>query len=302
MKILIYGVGAIGGFLGAYLQKTKHDIFFISRGDTLKKLKKNGLKLFSTLGDQNYNSIRLGQNLSREMVFDIIIISVKLYDLNKVLVKIKNNITKNTIILPFQNGIFAENLICKELNIINNCGAVAQISVSLNKEKEVLHHGKLATFFIGNMDKSKDNKKLILFSKDCQSVGLDLRYTQKINEKLWEKFIFLSAYSGMTTLTELSIGQIFSNKKYKKMFVDAMEETYNLSKCFHVSFDKNPVKIWSEKIKKMPHDMTSSMYIDFKNKKKLELNWLSGFVVKLSKKYGIHSKTHNLILQEIKSK
>ena len=302
MKILIYGVGAIGGFLGAYLQKTNHDIFLISRGDTLSKLKKNGLKLKSILGDQGYTDIKINKTLPREIIFDLIIISVKLYDLKNVIRKIKNNIKKNTIILPFQNGIFAENLISKELNIINNFGAVAQISVSLNKKKEVLHHGKLATFFIGNMNKSKINKPLTMFTDDCQSIGLDIRYTERIDEKLWDKFIFLSAYSGLTTLTELTIGQIFSHKRYKKLFLDAMEETFELSKYFNVEFKENPVEIWSEKIKKMPYDMTSSMYIDFKNNRKLELNWLSGFVVESSKNLGISSETHNKILEGINSK
>ena len=78
MKILIYGVGAIGGFLGAHLQKTNHDIYFISRGDTLSKLKKTGLKLKSILGDQSYTDIKIDKTLPREIIFDIIIISVKL--------------------------------------------------------------------------------------------------------------------------------------------------------------------------------------------------------------------------------
>ncbi|MAH78788.1 MAG: 2-dehydropantoate 2-reductase, partial [Rickettsiales bacterium] len=42
MKILIYGTGGIGGFIGTFLLKTNHEIFFLSRGKTLKKLEKNG--------------------------------------------------------------------------------------------------------------------------------------------------------------------------------------------------------------------------------------------------------------------
>ena len=33
----------------------------------------------------------------------------------------------------------------------------------------------------------------------------------------------------------------------------------------------------------MPYEMTSSMYLDFKNSKKLELDWLSGYIVNLGK-------------------
>ena len=57
MKILIYGVGGIGGFLGSFLKKTDHDISFISRGNSLKKFKNNGLKLFSDIEDLHFKSI-----------------------------------------------------------------------------------------------------------------------------------------------------------------------------------------------------------------------------------------------------
>ena len=54
-----------------------------------------------------------------------------------------------------------------------------------------------------------------------------------------------------------------------------MIETYNLSKNFEVNFKVDPVEYWLHKIKKMPYDMTSSMYIDYINGRKLELEWLS---------------------------
>ena len=45
MKILIFGVGGIGGFLGSYLLKTSAEITFIARGKRLEYLEKKGLIL-----------------------------------------------------------------------------------------------------------------------------------------------------------------------------------------------------------------------------------------------------------------
>ena len=61
-------------------------------------------------------------------------------------------------------------------------------------------------------------------------LGIDFRYSNKITQKIWDKFIFLSAYSGITTLTEMTIGEIFDNKNYRDLFIKAMEETFLLSK------------------------------------------------------------------------
>ena len=43
MKILIYGVGGIGGFLGATLQNNEIDVSYIARGKRLKSLLKRDL-------------------------------------------------------------------------------------------------------------------------------------------------------------------------------------------------------------------------------------------------------------------
>ena len=59
------------------------------------------------------------------------------------------------------------------------------------------------------------NKKLLKFCEISKNSGLDIQYKSNIKEKIWEKFIFLSAYSGITTLTKKSIGEIFASKKLK---------------------------------------------------------------------------------------
>ena len=43
MKILIYGVGGVGGFIGSHLQKTGFDISYIARGTRFEFLKKMDL-------------------------------------------------------------------------------------------------------------------------------------------------------------------------------------------------------------------------------------------------------------------
>ena len=133
-------------------------------------------------------------------------------------------------------------------------------------------------------------------------MGLDIRFKTNIKEKIWDKFIFLSAYSGITTLTEMTIGEIFDNKNYRDLFIKAMEETFLLSKKKNIKFDYNPVAIWIERISKMPRNLTSSMFIDFKKKKKLELDWLSGNVISMCKEFSISCDTHNTIVEGIKSK
>ena len=63
----------------------------------------------------------------------------------------------------------------------------------------------------------------------CSLNSLDLRLKENIYEKVWQKFIFLSAYSGMTTAFNKTIGQIFENKVLKLKFITAMRETFSIA-------------------------------------------------------------------------
>jgi 2-dehydropantoate 2-reductase len=299
MKILVIGVGGIGGFIGSYLVNNNYDVTFVARKKRLSYLKSNGLKLDSELGKIYCPRIKVTEEIPEKESFDIIINTVKLYDFDSVLDEIKNKIKNKPLILPFQNGIYAEEKLKKKFPGVDTIGAVAQISVFVDENQTIKHVGKLATFFVGGYD-VEENKLLEDFCDSVQKIGLKIIFKINIKEKIWQKFIFLSAYSGMTTFFLKSIGQIFEDKVLKKKFTDAMLETYNLSKKFGVSFKNDPVKFWLEKIKSMPFNMTSSMHVDFNNNKKLELDWLSGSIEVLSKNYNMKCPIHSEIVEGIK--
>ena len=53
MKILILGVGGIGGFFGGFLQESGADVTFLVRPKRKALLIKNKLKIISPLGNLN---------------------------------------------------------------------------------------------------------------------------------------------------------------------------------------------------------------------------------------------------------
>ena len=300
MNILVYGVGGVGGYIGSQILNSDFDVTFVARGERYKSLKKNGLILKSRLGNRSIKKIKVYEKIPKTK-FDVIISTVKLYDFDHFVSELNNlDNLDNKIILPFQNGIYSEQKIIEELGIENSYGAVAQISSYIGANQEVIHKGELATFFVGNMNDKRD-EKLLSFCEKSKNTGLDIRQKNNIKEKIWEKFIFLSAYSGITTLTKKTIGEIFDTSRLKEDFIKAMIETFELSKFFLVKFSYDPVEFWLEKIRKMPYDMTSSMFVDFKNNRRLELKWLSGFIVKYSKKFGHQCPIHKKILNGIKT-
>ena len=300
MKILIYGVGGIGGFLGSKLVEETISLTFMARGKRYDFLKKNGLILKSSLGNSSVKKINVINKIDPDSRFDYIFSTVKLYDFDNSLEEILLLKNKDFIFIPFQNGIYAEKKAERIFGKERVSAGVAQISSYIDNEQTVVHIGKLATFFIGTSYKSNQVKLQKLCSHNCIS-KIDFIYKSNIYEKIWQKFIFLSAYSGMTTAYNKTIGQLFEDSFLKSQFIEAMQETFNLANFYNIQFKQDPIKFWLKKIENMPYEMTSSMHEDHKKNKKLELQWLSGSVVDKSKDAKINCKIHKTIVAMIKN-
>ena len=299
MKILIYGVGGIGGFIGSRLVDENINLTFMARGKRFDFLKKNGLILKSSQGNTLVRKIHVINTIDSNSKYDYIFSTVKLYDFDNSLEDILR-LESDFIFVPFQNGIYAENKAIKILGEERVCAGVAQISSYVDDKQRIRHVGKLATFFVGTSYKSNQLKLEKLCSHNSMR-KIELIYKNNIYEKIWQKFIFLSAYSGMTTAYNKTIGQLFEDNFLKLEFIKAMQETFNLANFFNIEFSQDPIEFWLKKIEQMPYQMTSSMHEDHKKNKKLELEWLSGSVVDKSKDAGINCKVHKTLVEMIKN-
>ena len=66
MKVLILGVGGLGGFFGAHLQKTNCDVTFLVRDKTKTLVSENGIKILSDFGNFKVNPILITKKRSKD--------------------------------------------------------------------------------------------------------------------------------------------------------------------------------------------------------------------------------------------
>ena len=125
MKILVLGIGGIGGFFGGYLQDSGADVTFLVRPKRKELLLKNNLKIISPLGNLNLEPNLV---LSNELkpIYDIVLVSCKTYDLDQALHDLKG-VRGKGMIIPFLNGFTHMEKLDKEFGSENVIGGVAHI-------------------------------------------------------------------------------------------------------------------------------------------------------------------------------
>jgi 2-dehydropantoate 2-reductase len=109
-KILIAGIGAVGGYFGGLLAKHFYNsgnvaIHFFARGEHLKEIQKNGLKVIK--GDNEFiaTPALATDDASAIGIADFIIVATKSYDLETIMQQLRPCINQDTIILPLLNGV-----------------------------------------------------------------------------------------------------------------------------------------------------------------------------------------------------
>lgn len=104
MKIVIFGAGAIGGYLGVKLFQAGADVSFVARGEHLAAMQKNGLTLKSD-GETATIHPRCSSDPAALGVQDYVVVTLKAHSLGGAAPHIAAMMGKDTTLVTAINGI-----------------------------------------------------------------------------------------------------------------------------------------------------------------------------------------------------
>ena len=132
MKVCIYGVGAIGGWLGVHLAQAGCSISAVARGATLQALRSSGLTLHQA-GVTHTVQVQASDQPADLGVQDVVIVAVKAPALADVAAQIAPLLGPHTVVFTAMNGVpwwflqgFGGALAETRLQTIDPTGAIAQ--------------------------------------------------------------------------------------------------------------------------------------------------------------------------------
>ena len=302
MKIYIIGIGGVGGYLGGRLAKTNNNITFVARGN-YQAIKKEGLKIKSLSGSFKIKPVQVIKKISEIKNPDLIIFTVKTYDTKNVAKKLATIVNKNSQIITFQNGIDNDLEIKKYIKNISIYPGIIY-TVSKKTKPNLIEQTETPQKFVkelifGDRDKPY-NSKLENIQKIFKKAGIDSKISKNIIKDLWFKYIFISAFSGMTTVCNSTIGKILDNPFTKSTYEKCIKETIKIAKAMKVNIPQNTFKIIMTISNKTNPKSKSSLLADITNKRKNEIETLNGKIVKLAKEKNINVPINEFIYGIIK--
>jgi 2-dehydropantoate 2-reductase len=281
MKILIAGIGGVGGYFGGLLARHyEHhpdiDIYFLARGEHLQKIREEGLKVVK--GDETLivHPKEASDNPVEMEVMDVILFCTKGYDLEGTARMLKACVTNQTIIIPLLNGVDAPERIRKILagNVAEGCVYIISRIIAPGV---VENAGNIQKLFFGI--EGKTEAKLVQLEKILRDANIEATATDRIRKVCWEKFIFISPLATVTSYYNGStIGGV--REEHAELLLQLIHEVHDLAKAKGIELDNDIIEKTLKQIHAIPYEHTTSMQRDvIADNHRSELNSLTKFVI-----------------------
>lgn len=305
-KIIIAGVGGVGGYFGGLLanhfyRNKNVEINFFARGANLREIRKNGLKVRKGKSEFIAKPTLATDNPTEIGTADFIIIATKSYDLETIVQQIRPCVNQDTIILPLLNGVDSKERIKQILPdniVLDGCVYI----VSRLKEVGVIENsGNIQTLYFG-LDNFV-NERLILLENLFKEANIEASLSKNISTIIWEKFIFISPTATATSYYDNCIGELIADKEKLETTGSLIEEVKQIAKVKQIYVSDDITEKTLNKLKVLPFATTSSMHSDFQmNKQTNELESLTRYVIHEGRKYNLATPQYIKMYAELKKK
>jgi 2-dehydropantoate 2-reductase len=299
MKIVVMGSGGVGGYFGARLAAAGEDVGFVARGAHLEAMKRDGLRIESTAGDLTLKPVKVTSNAADYGSADLVMIAVKLGATQSAIDAVRPLVEKGADVVSFQNGVGAIEALTKAFPAKQVLGGVVHIATSIGAPGVIKHVGQMERLTIGEINGGLSDR-VTTFVEIAKKAKINAIASDNIKRVIWDKFVFLSTFSGMTTLLRSPKGPIFKDPDTRRLFIEALNEACAVARAHGVALPVDHEAKTMAFADGLPAEMKASMLHDLERGNPLEVEYLSGAVSRLGKEAGIATPVHSFIATALK--
>jgi 2-dehydropantoate 2-reductase len=288
MRIAVIGVGGTGGYFGGLLARVEEDVTFVARGAQLEALRTRGLTVESRLAGTFTVAVQATDDPSDVGPVDLVLFCVKTYDTDAAAESIRPPIRPDTMLISLQNGIDNEERIARAAGHSSGLGAVAYVVSAIKAPGVVAQTAGPGKIVLGELSGGTSERTKRLHDA-LQGAGIAAEVHPDIRAVLWQKFLFICAFSGVTALTRLPIGTVLADPVTRELFRGTSEEVEAVARAGGIDLPDDCVEQAMTQAAAVEPWGRGSLYGDLAGGRRLELESLNSEVVRLGRERGIET-------------
>ena len=288
MKIAVLGSGAVGGYYGALLSRAGHDVVFIARGAHLDTLRADGLRVRGALGDWQIRA-RAEHDTAGIGHVDLVLFAVKTYDNDTALPLLPPLVGPSTTVLTLQNGVDSPDVVSALVGRTPVLGGAAYIATAVTAPGVIEQTGTYRRVAFGEVFDPPGALTARVAELHDAFIAADIQSEPAPDGRvpLWEKFIYLAPFSGMTGAARQPVGVIRRDPAARAQLLAAFAEVHALARAEGVPIAAGLLDRVLAYVDGVPETMRSSLLIDLSQGKRIEVEALQGAVVRRAAVRGV---------------
>ncbi len=294
MKIAVMGSGAMGGYLGARLATGGAEVSFIARGAHLAAIREHGLKVTSPAGDMLINPATATDDPAEIGNVDLVLLAVKMYDLETVADFIRPMVGPETGVVTLQNGIDAPGVIAGLFGAERTIGGVCVINGEI-AAPGVIQHNALNAVIVGELG-GGESERLTQFAAMATHGGVETRVSPDIRLDLWRKMMLLAPLGALSAMIGLPHARYHQLPESWRLVDMGVREVVAVGNAHAIPLGETDIENTMKLANGMQPTWKASITLDLEQGKRLEVDGLVGAVCRYGEEAGVETPFHRVAL------
>ena len=287
MKILMLGAGGVGGYLAAKLVPAGHTVSILARGTHLEAIRDGGLRFVDGEIETIVHPVAASDRLSDLPSADLAVFAVKGQDLPELIDMYRPHADAQTLMLPFQNGVDAPDLLASAFGEENTLIGVARIFSNITAPGVVTQYGGTSSFTVGDFKGDQSSPGVRNGIQVWRAAGIRAPDCADVLVVRWQKFLLFDAVSGRTAGARCRFHEIRQNPELLDFFRGLAAEVDAVGRARGVALPPDAVEQTMHFWSRLPDEARSSTAHDLESGKPLEVDWICGAVARMGRESGV---------------
>jgi 2-dehydropantoate 2-reductase len=286
MKILVFGAGSIGVFLGTKLHAVGNTVT-LHGGRKLQKVH-DTILVDNELFAMPPRISKLENNTHYNYVF----IATKLYDVKNAIREIEQAGIHSEQFVFIQNGLV-------EKGFYDDMGEINLATISVFEGYRLIENQLLTTGSSSGWQ-TDDSAAGQAIARLLNAAGITCTSSSNLDSLRAEKMLLVNAVSALSAIERKTIGELIDSPETKKIVDDVFKESHRVlqERLTLPSYAESYQRFWKTVTSLGKH--YTSMYQDVISGRKTEINFLNGLIVKMGAEQGIPTPANEKLYAQIK--
>jgi 2-dehydropantoate 2-reductase len=264
-------------------------VTFVARGAHLAAIRRDGLRVRSTVEGEYTVKVEAVERLDGRAPADLVLLCVKSFDTEAALAAVRPAVGPATTVLPLQNGIDSAERVEAALGPGHALGGAAYVFAALEAPGVVAHRfaGRVV---LGELD-GRVSPRAERAREAFAAAGVPVELSTDIRRALWEKYLMICAQAGLTALTRAPVGVVRSVPETWRLYRAVVEELAAVAAAAGVRLPPDTVDGIMKAAAGLAPEASSSLAHDLSQGRRLELESLHGYAVRLAGRLGVAAPT-----------